>query len=218
LNMKRVGIALITISSLTICMPPGVRGGADQLTGEAAKARMEAARDEVANVRSNIVLTLVELDRVRGERDPQHPQFQVFTNHLAQMKVLAKAFGKRAEEMKQKGDAYFSSWEERTAAIQNPEARQRAEKRFDERKQAYDAINNFMQDARTNYIAYVGYLDEIQAVLERGTDPQSIAAAKELFRKANWRSIEVQRALMNIEEQFELLAASFAQDEPAPKS
>jgi hypothetical protein len=216
--MKKVGIALFTICSLTIGIPLGVRGAGDQLAGEAAKARMEAARNEVANVRSNIVLTLLELDRVRGERDPQHPQFQVFTNHLAQMKVVTKAFGKRAEEMKQNGTAYFSSWEERTAAIQNPDARQRAEKRYDERKQAYDAIINFMQDARTNYLSYVGYLDEIQALLERGTDPQSIAAAKELFRKANWRSIDVQRALMNIEEQFELLAASFAQDEPAPKS
>ena len=216
--MKRIGIALFTICSLTICVPPGVRGATDQLAGEAAKARMEAARGEVANVRSNIVLALVELDRVRGERDPQHPQFRVFTNHLAEMKVVAKAFGKRAEEMKQKGAAYFSSWEERTAAIQSPDARQRAEKRYDERKQAYDAINNFMQDARTNFLSYVGYLDEIQAVLEKGTDPQSIATAKELFRKANWRCIDVQRALMNIEEQFELLAASFAQDEPAPKS
>ena len=216
--MKRIGIALLTLCALTICKPPGVRAAADQLAGEAGKARMEAARDEVANVRSNIVLTLLELDRVRGERDPQHPQFQVFTNHLAQMKVLAKAFGKRAEEMKQRGNAYFSSWEERTAALQNPDARQRAEKRLDERKQAYDAINNFMQDARTNYISYVGYLDEIQAVLERSTDPQSIAAAKELFMKANWRSIDVQRALMNIEDQFEQLAASFAQDEPVGKS
>jgi hypothetical protein len=216
--MKRIGIALLTICTLTICTPRGARAAADQLAGEAGKARMEAARAEVANVRSNIVLTLLELDRVRGERDPQHPQFQVFTNHLAQMKVLAKAFGKRAEEMKQKGNAYFSSWEERTAALQNPDARQRAEKRLDERKQAYDAINNFMQDARTNYFSYVGYLDEIQAVLERGTDPQSIAAAKELFMKANWRSIDVQRALMNIEDQFEQLAASFAQDEPVGKS
>src|SRR5215831_386890 len=99
MNMKRIGIALFTICNLAIFMPPGVRAAVDQLTGEAGKARMEAARNEVANVRSNIVLTLVELDRVRGERDPQHPQFQVFTNHLAQMKVLAKAFGKRAEEM-----------------------------------------------------------------------------------------------------------------------
>lgn len=199
-------------------MSPVVRGAADQLAGEATKLRMEAERAEVANVRSNIVLALLELDRVRGERDPQHPQFQAFTNHLAQMKVLAKAFGKHAEEMKQKGAAYFASWEQRTAAIQDPDARRRAEMRYSERKQAYDSINSFMENARTNYVSYVGYLDEIQAVLEKGADPQSVAAAKELFRKANWRCIDVQRALMNMEEQLELLAESFAQDEPAPKS
>ena len=218
--MKRVAVSpsfayALTLAILT-CVPAAVKGADDQLAGAAGQARMEAERTIVANVRSNIFLTLVELDRVRGEQDPQHPQFQVFTNHLAQMKVLAKAFASHAEEMKQKGSAYFSTWEAKTAALQDPEARQRAKMRYDERKKAYDAINSFMQDARANFILYVGYLDEIQATLERGTDPSSVATAKDLFRTANWRCLDVQRALINMEDQFELLAASFAQDQ-APK-
>jgi hypothetical protein len=215
--MKRAAIRLFfafTVTTVLTSEPATVKGAEDQLAGAAGQVRMEAARNDVANVRSNIFLTLVELDRVRGERDPQRPQFQVFTNHLAQMKVLAKAFAKRAEEMKQKGSAYFATWEARTAAIQNPEAHQRAMMHYDERKKAYDAINSFMQDARANFIQYVDYLDQIQATLERGTDPESVATAKELFQKANWRCLDVQRALMNMEDQFELLAASFARDQP----
>ncbi len=70
-----------------------------------------------------------------------------------------------------------------------------------------------MQEARAGFLPYVGYLDEIKAVLEKSTDAKSVAMAKELFMKANWRCIDVQRALMNIEAQFEQLADSFARDE-----
>ncbi len=184
-----------------------------RLSGQEAKARMQAARDQVANVRSNLFLTLLELDRVRGEKDPRHPQFAAFTNQLAQMDVIAAAFGKRAEEMKRKGDAYFLDWEARTAAIQNPEARQRAEKRYTERKAFYDGINQFMQDAKASFTVFMSDLRTIKTTLEAGQDVKSIAKAKDLFMHANWRCVDVQRALMEIEDRLDRLGASFAQDE-----
>jgi hypothetical protein len=183
------------------------------ITGEEAKARMESARDEVSNVRSNIFLTLVELDKVRGERAPQGQQFQAFTNQLARMEALAKAFGKHAEEMKQTGNAYFSDWEARTDAVQNPEARDRAKKRYSERKSSYDAIIGYMQDAKANFMPFVAELTKIKTLLEGERDQKSIALAKDLFMRANWLCIDVQRALMSMEQEFDQLAASFAKDE-----
>jgi hypothetical protein len=203
---------LMVILGLT-CSAALTRAAEFKLSGEEGKARMEAARDEIANVRSNIFVTLVELDRVRGERDPQRPQFQVFTNQLGRMEELAKAIGKRAEEMKQKGNAYFSDWEARTALIQNPEARQRAESRYAERKASYDDINRLMQDARTSFMPFVAELTSIKTLLQGERDQKSIASAKDLFMRANWHSIDTQRALMGIEEQFDSLAASFAKDQ-----
>ncbi len=191
----------------------GAGGAESTLTGEQARQRMEAAELEVATVRSNIFLTLVQLDRVRGERDPQHPQFQAFTNQLGVMQGLAKALGKRAQEMEQKGDAYFGDWEARLQSIQSAEARQRAQQRYGERKQCYDTIKSNMQDAKKNFLPFVEELTEIQAVLQAGQDPKSVARAKHLLMKANWHCIDVQRALLNVEDQFEQLAASFAKDE-----
>src|SRR5690348_13232965 len=128
--------------------------GAPALSGTAGMQRMQAARDEVANVRSNIFLTLVELDRVRGEHDPQRPKFSAFTNQLAVMEDVCKKFAKSAEEMKEKGDAYFADWESRTAALDSAEGGRQAEKRYAERKRSYDAINGFMQEARQNFLSF----------------------------------------------------------------
>lgn len=175
--------------------------------------RMQAARDEVTNVRSNIFLTLVELDRVRGERNPGGPRYQAFTNQLGVMEDVCKRFARRAEEMKQKGDAYFADWESRTGALENAEARQR----MTERKRSYDAINGFMQEARDNFLSFFKDVTSIKALLEGKRDDKSIAQAKQLMSHANWRSLDTQRALMNIEDEFDRLADSFANEPGARK-
>jgi hypothetical protein len=212
LNRNRVTHLAMALFWL-ICSAVQTGAAEPALTGEEAKARMETARNEVANVRSNIFLSLVELDRVRGERDPQRQQFQVFTNQLARMEELARAFGKRAEEMKRRGSEYFSDWEARTDALQNAEAREHAKKRYAERKSSYDAINGFMQEARKSFTPFVVELTNIKVLLEGQHDPKSIALARDLFMRANWDCIDVQRALMSIEREFDQLATSFAKDE-----
>jgi hypothetical protein len=217
--MRNTNLSLNLCSCLTFtllasaCYVARTSAADAKLSGPEAKARMEAARDLVANVRSNLVLTLLELDRVRGEKDPNHPQFAAFTNQLAQMELIAAAFGKRAEEMRRKGDAYFLDWEARTAAIQNPAARQRAEKRYAERKTFYDGINKYMQEAKTNFTVFVSDLQSIKTTLEAGQDEKRIAKAKDLFMHANWRCDDVQKALMEIEDRFDRLGTSFAKDE-----
>jgi len=190
---------------------PGARTSAAQspLIDEEAAARLEAARDQAGNVRSNIFITLVELDKVRGAPDPANPQFQVFTNQLARMEELAKAFGNRAEEIRQIGKEYFSDWEGRTATIKDPEQRRLTEKRYCERKASYDSINRSMQDARKNFMPFVAELNSIKTILEGKFDEQSKNQAKDLFMRANWHSIDVQRAIMEMEGQLDLLAASF---------
>ncbi len=179
------------------------------LSGAAAAARMEAARNEVANVRSNIFITLVELDKVRGERDPARPQFQVFTNQLARMEEVAKTLAARAQEMQQRGKAYFVDWEARTASIQDPAQQRAAKKRYGERKASYDQITKSMQEARKNFIPFLAELRAIRSLLEGNLDQISMAQARELFMRANWHCIDIQRSLMEVEQEFDRLGQSF---------
>jgi hypothetical protein len=121
------------------------------------------------------------------------------------MEDLTKKFARRAEEMKQRGDAYFAQWEA-SSANQSAETRQR----YADRKRSYDAINGFMQDARQNFLSFFKDVTEIKTLLQGSRDQKSIAQAKQLGSQANWRCIDTQRALMNIEDQFDHLADSFA--------
>ena len=156
----------------------------------------------------------MQLDKVRGEREPGGPNYQAFTNQLARMEDLAKAFSKRALEMKQRGDAYFADWEARTATIQNEEEKRRAEAHFSERKASYDEIKRLFQEAKGNFLPFVDELTRIKTLLEGERDQQSIAKAKDLFMRANWHSLDVQRSLMQMEDEFEKLAATFGTAKP----
>ena len=187
--------------------------GAEFPAGQEAVARMEAARAEVANVRSNVFLTLLALDQVRADLHPAHAPFQEFTNQLSRMEGLAKTFASRAEEMNARGKAYFVDWEARTATIPDPELRRRAEGRYSERKASYNEINQFMQDARKHFLGFVEALESLRAILLAGQRNQQIVAqAQDLYMRANWRCVDAQRALLEIETRFDRLAASFAKD------
>ena len=77
----------------------------------------------------------------------------------------------------------------------------------------YDAINGFMQDARASFLEFFNILTEIKSLLEGDPTAANVSKAKGLFGTANWRCIDVQKALMNMENQFDNLAASFAKDQ-----
>jgi len=175
-------------------------------------AQIRAARDEVITLRSNIFLTLVVLDQVRGEKEVGGPRYLAFTNQLGRMEILARAMGKRTEEMKRRGDTYFADWEKSTSAVQDPNAKQRGERSYAERKKSYDSIRQSMQQAKDNFFPFLSSLNTIKTLLEEPRDEKSVAAGREAFMSANWRCIDVQRALMETEAELDDLAGSFAKD------
>ena len=201
-------LGILALGNLQNCMQ-----AADVLpSGEAGATRMEAARAEVGNVRSNVFITLVDLNEARGQPGAAQPKFQAFTNQLARMETLARALGKRADEMKEKGPKYFAEWEAETASIKDSAARQRAGQHYDERKQSYDTINRCMQDARSSFSQFLQDLTGMKEILGDGTNDKT-TTVRDLFMHANWRCIDVQRSLMQIEDEFDRLAESFRKDQ-----
>ena len=188
---------------------PLIRAADQSPTPEAAAARMEAARTEIAITRSNIVQTLQQLDAIRSAADRQ-AEFQKFTGQLARMEERAKLTRERAQAMKTRSDAYFADWEAQIAGIQDPARRQEVEANYARRKKSYTQITRFMQKAGTDFKPLLSALKEIQTLLEGERSQDKVAAAKELFRRANWACVDVQRSLMQVELELEILAVDFA--------
>lgn len=194
-------VATLSLARAQAAQPPS--------TAATPAARLETARAEVALTRNNIVLTLEQLDKLRQAEDP-NAQFQRFVEQLAKMKERAKLTQERAQLMRSKGDAYFAGWEARTSAIADPDTRRQAEAGRATRKASYDLIIQQMQLARTNFIPLLAELEEIKTLLEGERSREKIAAAKELFLRANWHCVDVQRALMRTEDELNFVATALA--------
>ena len=200
---------MIVIAAVaTLSLAPAL-AAAPTSTPATPAARLETARAEVGLTRSNIVLTLEQLDKIRQAEDP-NAQFQRFVEQLAKMKERAKLTQERAQLMKSKGDAYFAEWEARTGAIADAETRRQAEAGRVTRKASYELIIQQMQLARTNFIPLLAELEEIKTLLEGERSKEKIAAAKDLFMQANWHCVSVQRALMRTEDELNLVATDLA--------
>lgn len=208
---------LAVFIALPAALPPRVRAAESKLTPAEGVAKMEAARLEIAITRSNIVLTLQQLHQIQSSPDPK-AQFQKFTQQLAGMEERARLTRERALAMKSKGDAYFAEWEARTAGIEDPERRRQVEASYAKRKKSYDRINMFMQQAGKDFIPMLEQLKQIKTLLEGERSQERVAAARDLFSRANWRCTDVQRSLLEVEKEFENLAADFAAEkkEAAP--
>jgi hypothetical protein len=171
--------------------------------------RLESARAEIALTRNAIVQTMQQLDLVRSSSDPR-AQFQQFVEQLAKMKERAKLTQERAQAMKKRGDAYFAEWEARSAEISDPEARRQAKAAHAKRKVSYDMIVEQMQLARTQFTPLLAELEQIKRLFEGEHSQENIAAAKDLFMRANWHCVDVQRAMMATERELDSLAADFS--------
>jgi hypothetical protein len=196
-------ITIVTLTMLSLASAPA----ADLASTPAA--RLETARAEIALTRSNIVLTLEQLDNVRRADDPQ-AQFQRFVEQLASMKERAKLTQERAQLMKSRGDAYFADWEARIEAIADPEARRQAESARAKHKTSYDVIIQQMQLAGKSFRPLVSELEGIKTLLGGERSKEKVAEAKDLFMQANWNCVAVQRALMRTELELDFLATDLA--------
>jgi hypothetical protein len=135
------------------------------------------------------------------------------------MEARAQLTRERALAMKAKGDAYFADWEAQIAGIQDPEKRKQLEANYAKRKKSYARIIESMQEAGKNFTPMLSELKEIQKLLEGERSQEKVAAAKELFRRANWQCEDVQRSLMTVEREFDSLADDFAvKNHSAPSS
>jgi len=79
------------------------------------------------------------------------------------LETASDGLKQRAKDMRERGSAYFETWEKQLAAMSTPEVVERAKKRKDELSKQYADVLSAMQEARS---AYDVFWTEIQATLK----------------------------------------------------
>jgi len=177
---------------------------------DATKAKIEALRVESAKVRNQISLTMEALQRLTVKGVELRPQFEKYKAELVKMEEHALIARNRAASMKEKGEISFQEWEKEVQAINNPDIRKEAEKRYAKRKKSYEKIQKAMQEAREEMVPFMSDLNDIRKLLDSELTEGTVAATKGTIRTAGWHGEDVRDSLTDVEKELDRVAADLA--------
>jgi chromosome segregation ATPase len=192
-------------------IPAPLAFGADSADKAAmVKERIQSLRQECAQTRNQVTLTLEALSRLTVQGVELRPQFEKYKAELAKMEGNAKSSRERAVSMKEKGNAFFSDWEQQTRTIQNEDIRKEAEKRLAKRRKSYGKILSAMEEAREQLVPFMSDLNDVRKLLESELSASTVASTKSLIRQANWHGEDVRDSLSDVEKELDRVSAELA--------
>jgi hypothetical protein len=166
-------------------------------------------RDEIVNVKKEVDATMTALDKIvtTATSDPRKA-FKEFEKAVPRIDDAAKKAKKRAEDMKERGQAYFAQWEKEMAAVNSMEIRQLADDRKVELQGAFGKIKTFMEPARDQFTAWLADLKDLQKYLSNDLTIGGVDAAKELIGKSQTEGRAVQQSMDKVIAELNTIVAT----------
>lgn len=201
---------LATILALGLNPTPSAFAAESAEQAQAARAKIDATRNEIAKIRNQVGLTLEELNRLQKDSVELRPQFELFTKELSKMEAQAKVAQERVAQMSEKGQAYFQSWEDSIKTIANKDIREQAQKRHDKRAKSYEKITKAMTEARDQMKPFMSDLNDIKTLLDAELSRESVKSAGKLIKQANTHGGDVVDSLKDVETELDRVSAELA--------
>jgi hypothetical protein len=166
-------------------------------------------RDEILNVKKATDASIAALDKVvaTAGTDPR-AAFKEFDKSVPRVDDAANTAKKRAQDMKEKGAAYFKDWEKELAGVSNPDVRKLAEERKAKLQATFDSIKSFMAPARDQFNTWLADLKDLQKYLSNDLTVNGIDAAKTTIAKSKAEGQAVQETLDKVIAELNTIVAT----------
>jgi len=166
-------------------------------------------REEILNGKKAIDATMKSLSGIAASAttDPRKA-FEAYTKDISRLESTAEKVRKRAENMKEQGDAYFKEWEAQLAQVNNPEIRDLAQKRKAKLQEAFSSIRKYTEPLKTQFAPWMSDLKDLQKYLGNDLTIAGVDAAKGLFSKTTSGGLEVQKAMDSLVAELNTVAAA----------
>ncbi len=130
-----------------------------------------------------------------------------FSTELQRLQVKSMQIRERSQAMQARGDAYFQSWHEQLARVQDPKFRALAEQHRPELQEDFMKIKELSRQARESFAPFLAGLRSVRNSLEK--DPSSLGTAEiqNTIAATKQHGDEVQRCLADIRHVLDSAAA-----------
>ena len=210
--MKRTlhATTLAAFLALAWATMPGALAADSGEQAQETKARLDAARSEVAKIRNQVGLTLEELNRMQKASVELRPQLDKYSAELLKMEEQARMARARAMSMSEKGQAYFQAWEDTINSIANEDIRKQAQKRYEKRVKSYNKIVKAMLAGRDELQPFMSNLNDLKKLFDSELSRESVKSGKDLIRQANRHGDAVIKSLKAVESELDRVSAELA--------
>ena len=176
-SMRRtlLGISIMIFGSALVGMAQDEGVKQTQELIKKAKSGVESITDAKLQLQKTMVAyNAVLAPDVKDRRDA----YKKLQKEMATSEKKRVAVSTRAGEMNTEADKLFKSWEASTAAISNPDLRQRSEQRLTTAKQRFGEIQTTGQSASALYAPFMNSLQDQVTFLGHDLNPGAVAALK----------------------------------------
>jgi hypothetical protein len=161
-------------------------------TGEA----INTVRNDVVNIKAAVDGSMKALDQLEAtaSTDPRKA-YEAFAKSVDKVEKAGQTAQKNADDMREKGAAYFQQWETEIGSVKNEEIRQLAQQRRAKLQETFGNIKTAAQDAKQSFPPFLDNLKDLRTALGADLTVQGIDAAKGIFTKTKSSGVELQKHL-----------------------
>lgn len=181
-------------------------------------AGMAEFRDEVLKGKQAIdnVMKALDLIAATANTDPRKA-FEQFSKSVTALDSAADKAAKRGQAMKQQGQAYFKTWEEQMAQVNNPEIRALAQERKTKLQETFASIRQYTEPLKAQFDPWMSDLKDLQKYLSNDLTIAGVDGAKGFFAKARAECVEVQKSMDGLVAELNTIAAALTPAKVVPQ-
>jgi len=166
-------------------------------------------REEIIKAKQAVDETVKDLGRV-AETANTNPRaaFEQFSKSLSNLESTSAKAKKRAQDMKEMGQAYFADWEKQLAQIKNPEIKSLAVQQKAKLQATFSSIKTVAEPLKAQFDPWMSDLKDLQNYLSNDLTVSGVDAAKGLFAKTQAEGFDVQKSMNALVAELNTVAAT----------
>ena len=143
--------------------------------------------------------------------------FKQYTKDVDKLESTAAKIRKRAQNMREQGQAYFKQWEKELAEVKNEEIRNLATERKAKLQETFESIRKYSEPLKAQFDPWMSDLKDLQRYLSNDLTIGGVDAAKSLFSKTTTGGLEVQKSMDALVAELNTVAATISPAKPGKK-
>jgi hypothetical protein len=183
-----------------------------------AASSMDAMRAEIqktGDLLNGAVATLT--DMVEKPKPDLKEQYQAYTGSITALDAQLALVRSRADEVRQRGLAYFDTWKAQSQDISNPEMKQHAQDREAKLREKFESIRTEMGKLGEAAQPLLTSLRDVQTLLSLDLTPQGVQSVAGPAKKAQENLATVKTEAAKVREDIDAVRKLLApSSSPAP--